>query len=659
LFHLNSSRLDVERQLSELSRQPNTGKAVSKALKLANVKIVADYLSNSEQKFPWWDPHGDLEGYRRFIADWIFWSFFENVMTAIIVCNLVIVVYQTDQEAKCYPDYELDFKSCPHSGEQIMWLKGMNLALLMLYSVEALMKIIVAQLDFFKRADNLLDLTICVMGFLAEILQDLIQVGWLRVFRLWRLVRVLNSASRFPEIHMFVAGLGGAIRAMFFGMLLLVLALLFCSILVVQFIHPISIHIDYGNCERCRRGFKTVMESMLTLFQQIVAGDSWGQISIPVIEHSPGHGMLLPVVQLLVAMGIMNLILAVVVDRSVDAREQNKERLLEEKRSQTETRRLKLLTIIGEFDVDESGTLSRQEIEAAFHDSAEIKLILSMANIGKADLNVILDALEAESDMGEVSYERLCTVIHEIECIDLRKLGVVSHLSRKTKEIINENVLATHSKMLERLTYACEHLMVGNFIRLEKKIDALTIMVSEQDPLPERVPLTGTDPSLAGKSSPPAATTSTLATLSEVCELPLDWAVSSAADAQMPQDFLAEVLRENGDTSGSHQLLTEVLKAHDRLLLDLKSSAVQLSEQQRTCQHQQDARLLQHWHNNRSETTTNHGNVPDGRAETTRERRISPCPLTSKTRLGSHTTDHIDLDDVAGVNEGSWHVEAI
>ena len=43
-------------------------------------------------------------------------------------------------------------------------------------------------------------------------------------------------------------------------------------------------------------------------------------INIPVIETNPAKGILLPLVQLLIAMGIMNLILAVVVDRSVEAR---------------------------------------------------------------------------------------------------------------------------------------------------------------------------------------------------------------------------------------------------------------------------------------------------------------------------------------------------
>merc|ERR1740130_780433 len=106
------------------------------------------------------------------------------------------------------------------------------------------------------------------------------------------------------------------------------MALLFCSILAVQFIHPIAIQLVYENCERCPRGYASVMSSVITIFQQVVAGDSWGEINIPVILKDPFRGTLLPLIQLIIAMGIMNLILAVVVDRSVEAREQNKAKLI-------------------------------------------------------------------------------------------------------------------------------------------------------------------------------------------------------------------------------------------------------------------------------------------------------------------------------------------
>merc|ERR1712061_10232 len=109
-------------------------------------------------------------------------------------------------------------------------------------------------------------------------------------------------------------------RAMLFGSCLLVCMLGFFSIVLVQFIHPVNSRIDWSEsgCRRCPRGFKSVADSILTLFAQIVAGDSWGLISIPVIEDSWGLGLMLPVVQVIIGVATMNLILAVVVDRAVE-----------------------------------------------------------------------------------------------------------------------------------------------------------------------------------------------------------------------------------------------------------------------------------------------------------------------------------------------------
>merc|ERR1719420_1619479 len=110
---------------------------------------------------------------------------------------------------------------------------------------------------------------------------------------------------------------------MFFGGIVLSALLGFFSILATQVIHPFNVEIAYPDCERCPRGFQSTKDSMLTLYQQVVAGDSWGLLGVPVVE-AHWAGMLLPLVQLVIGIGAMNLILAVVVDRAVEAREHNR-----------------------------------------------------------------------------------------------------------------------------------------------------------------------------------------------------------------------------------------------------------------------------------------------------------------------------------------------
>ena len=51
-----------------------------------------------------------------------------------------------------------------------------------------------------------------------------------------------------------------------------------------RFQKKIDLRISYPDCERCPRGFATVFAASLTLFSQIVAGDQWSSISVPLAE---------------------------------------------------------------------------------------------------------------------------------------------------------------------------------------------------------------------------------------------------------------------------------------------------------------------------------------------------------------------------------------
>jgi len=454
--------------------------SIKDALEHAQGELQTDHLV-SQAVLEWWDD-GKLTLLQRMVASVVFSYTMEAIVTIVIVYNLVLVVIQTDEEAKCFPEYSSsNFEDCGTNGENIAWLKYSNLALLIFYSFEAGGKIFVAHFAYFKGKDNLLDFVICCLGWLGEFLNGLVGLSWLRVFRLWRLFRIINRMARIPEIHMLVAGLAGAIRAIFFGGIMLLMTLLFCSILLVQFIHPIAIELNFGECERCARGYRSVVESILTLFQQIVAGDSWGMINIPVIEKSPYLGLLLPGAQLLIAMGIMNLILAVVVDRSVEAREQNKAKMAEEERVRKQERKLRLLKVISEFDEDASGTLSRAEIDGALQSpkAEEFQHIMKVADVSAKELSLILDALSAETDDGEVSYDRLCTVIHDIEDADLRKLAVVSQIHTSQKLLENAHTLKSHG---------------DTFIKMEKH---LRIQGLQMEELMARM-------SIAGPCTPPS-----------------------------------------------------------------------------------------------------------------------------------------------------------
>merc|ERR1740138_537283 len=88
-----------------------------------------------------------------------------------------------------------------------------------------------------------------------------------------------------------VQGLMGAFRAIFWGIFLMGACLTVFGIVAVQIIHPLNQELAaqgvYEGCERCPRAFESVGASVVTFSQTLIAGDSWGQVSIPLIERYP------------------------------------------------------------------------------------------------------------------------------------------------------------------------------------------------------------------------------------------------------------------------------------------------------------------------------------------------------------------------------------
>merc|ERR1719428_2815072 len=89
------------------------------------------------------------------------------------------------------------------------------------------------------------------------------------------------------------------------------------SVILVELVHPVNKTVAetgiYEGCERCARAYESVMASNLTILQTIIAGDSWGIVSLAVIEESPLTIVVFVGVLVSINFGVLNLILAVIV----------------------------------------------------------------------------------------------------------------------------------------------------------------------------------------------------------------------------------------------------------------------------------------------------------------------------------------------------------
>ena len=63
----------------------------------------------------------------------------------------------------------------------------------------------------------------------------------------------------------------------------------------------------FDHCELCQTATNSVMQANLLLFKTVIAGDSWGQIAVPVILRHPETSVIFVGSLLTLVFGVLNL----------------------------------------------------------------------------------------------------------------------------------------------------------------------------------------------------------------------------------------------------------------------------------------------------------------------------------------------------------------
>jgi Ca2+-binding EF-hand superfamily protein len=218
-----------------------------------------------------------------------------------------------------------------------------------------------------------------------------------------------------------VKDLVGAMQAVFWGCVLLTVSLTVFSIIAVRFISPLSQDLArqgvYDGCDRCSRAYSSVMNSNLTFLQILIAGDSWGTVTIPIIENYPGTIMFFVPVLAFINLAIMNVILAVIVESAEDARKGDLAARAKAKELDFVHKSRHFLRICQGIDQDNSGDLSLDELENGFEKNEDLAMTLHDMGIEKEDLATIFEIMD-EDRSGKVDYKEFVEHIHKMRTAD-------------------------------------------------------------------------------------------------------------------------------------------------------------------------------------------------------------------------------------------------
>ncbi|CAE8702957.1 unnamed protein product, partial [Polarella glacialis] len=179
---------------------------------------------------------------------------FETFMGAIIVFNLFLMVFETDQDAGCYPLPDgTEFEQCATRADLVGWLQIANVLLLVLYTLEVIARTYVERMAIFSNYWNILDYAIVGMGWLTMVVENFVNLSFLRIFRIARLLRAARVLISIREFYLLMTGVVSSMRAVFFGALLLLTVTTLWAIVAVQIVHPVNASIQYTYCERCNQ----------------------------------------------------------------------------------------------------------------------------------------------------------------------------------------------------------------------------------------------------------------------------------------------------------------------------------------------------------------------------------------------------------------------
>ncbi|CAE7519681.1 CACNA1E [Symbiodinium sp. CCMP2592] len=402
----NSSQ--VATQLSWMGQQKRLSSRQQKLHHTLRQLQSMRYKMNDEAK-PWMDSDGLIlwSKWRIRAARVVLSQAFESCMGLVILINFGFIVFESDRDSKCYPDYAGRYDACPQRSELLEWLRLVNLTLLSVYTLEALCRAFVERSQYFCNRWNVVDLLAVLLGWPTVLSLGSGNLHLLRMVRFVRLIRALRVIISVPELYLLVTGFSSSIKAIIFGSLLLVAALVFWAVIAVEVLHPIISVLPYPDCGNCSAGFSGIFAATVTLFQQMVMGDAWGAISLPLIEAAPWTFPVLFVMMMTVSLGAMNLILAVIVERAAQGRDKDQERKIKQKEEERSKNMIDLAVLCATMDEDNSGSLSLVEMLHGYDRNEEFRKLMQVMDIKRDDMQTIFRVLDSD-DSGEVSYFEFC-----------------------------------------------------------------------------------------------------------------------------------------------------------------------------------------------------------------------------------------------------------
>jgi len=373
----------------------------------------------------------------RYVLSSLPYKLFMGILNLLNCCLTIVVTDMTAQE-----------------GNQVPFIIELGLlSTLVFFSAEILCRIFVDGRLYFTSKFNIFDMCVVGLDVLVEVISQIAQsqipsVSVLRVLRVVRLTRAVGYMTHVRELYLMLHGMASAMRTIVWAAVLIGMVIALFSVIAVELIHPLNRQIaatgEYDDCQRCPQAYSSVGSAFMTIVTSILAGDSWGRISIPIMEKYPASIPFFIAVLFSINLGLLNLILAVIVERAEEAREEDHQQRRREKDFFLAQCKKRLQKMFRALDRDGNNLLSKEEMHAGVSNNDDFADILHLMDLGEDDLNVVFAMMDSNKD-GEIDLEEFIEQIFRMRCQDSQTL--LLFIKHVVQEIRQKNIGNTLEEM--------------------------------------------------------------------------------------------------------------------------------------------------------------------------------------------------------------------
>lgn len=240
-----------------------------------------------------------------------------------------------------------------------------DLSLCILFSLELAIKIFAFGALFFKDLWNVFDFFIVVSSAVDLILSSALNydgassiIRLLRIFRFFRLVAVLKELNLLVE-----AFVGSLVAVGWVAVLMIILLYIFGVVTTNWFGNDSDLLAD--SSVAAYDHFGTVSRSMLTLLQMITF-DSWASgVARPIVLKVPAAGFFFVFFLGIAALGLMNLLTAIYVDKLAQLTTEQKNQDEINTKQEKKELEIRMGNLFKALDSSGDGVLSKEEVAAA------------------------------------------------------------------------------------------------------------------------------------------------------------------------------------------------------------------------------------------------------------------------------------------------------